>query len=110
LKVGLVPHDKLTELLAMALSGDTIQTLRCARQLIGTGIEPQTFVSQLVSHITNILFSEADAVPETSSSTHLSTDKELLQGGTQLSKLHLIIFITIVHKSTHTHTQICTYT
>lgn len=78
LKVGLVPHDKLTELLAMALSGDSIQTLRCARQLIGTGIEPQMLVSQLISHITNILFSEDDAVPETSSSTHLSTDKELL--------------------------------
>lgn len=77
MKVGLVPHDKLTELLTMALSGDTIQTLRCARQLIGTGIEPQTFVSQLVSHITNILFSEADAVPESSSSSHLSIDKEL---------------------------------
>ncbi|XP_062030073.1 protein STICHEL-like 2 isoform X2 [Rosa rugosa] len=81
--VGLVPHDKLTELLTMALSGDTMQTLRCARQLIGTGIEPQMFVSQLVSHITNMLFSEADAVPETSSSTHLSTDKELLQGGSE---------------------------
>ncbi|KAL6176275.1 hypothetical protein ACLB2K_052909 [Fragaria x ananassa] len=40
----------------MALSGDTVQTLRCARQLIGTGVEPQMFVSQLVSHITTMLF------------------------------------------------------
>ncbi|ERN11484.1 hypothetical protein AMTR_s00022p00099080 [Amborella trichopoda] len=55
LQVGLVPDSKLTELLNMALSGDTARTVCCTRELIGSGVEPVALISQLASLITDIL-------------------------------------------------------
>ncbi|KAF8406786.1 hypothetical protein HHK36_008878 [Tetracentron sinense] len=84
LQVGLVPHNKLIDLLTTAISADTIKTIRLAMGLIASGVEPHTLVSQLASLITEILSGAAS-----SSSAGSSKDKTLLRKGPQLSKLLL---------------------
>ncbi|KAA8528828.1 hypothetical protein F0562_036183 [Nyssa sinensis] len=81
--VGLVPHNKLIDLLTTAISGDTIKTIRYTRELMATGVEPQALVSQLASLITDI-FSGA-AVADSSSSAGPSSNKGLLRGRSQLT-------------------------
>ena len=54
LQVGLIPHNQLLDLLAAAVSGDTINTIRYVKKL-SECIEPSSFVSQLVNLVTNLL-------------------------------------------------------
>ncbi|KAI3724746.1 hypothetical protein L2E82_36534 [Cichorium intybus] len=63
--VGLIPEDKLLELLAVAVSGDTINTIRYAKKL-SESVEPSSFVSQLANLITKIL-SESEVSDSSSS-------------------------------------------
>eukprot|EP01018_Ginkgo_biloba_P031901 Gb_11323 [translate_table: standard] len=53
--VGLIPNDKLVDLLDLALSADTVKTVRSTREIIDSGIEPLALVAQLASLITDIL-------------------------------------------------------
>ncbi|XAR64315.1 DNA-directed DNA polymerase [Bertholletia excelsa] len=53
--VGLLPQNKLADLLATAISGDTINTIRYTRELIATGVEPQILISQLASLAADII-------------------------------------------------------
>ncbi|KAI5070375.1 hypothetical protein GOP47_0014718 [Adiantum capillus-veneris] len=53
--VGSVSDDKLLSLLDLALSADTVSTVRRARELIDSGIEPLDLMSQLATLITDIL-------------------------------------------------------
>ncbi|OVA09308.1 DNA polymerase III [Macleaya cordata] len=81
--VGLVPHNKLLDLLTTAISSDTIKTVRSTRELIVSGVQPQTLVSQLASLITVILSGATEAA--TSSSPTSSKDNRLLRNGSQLT-------------------------
>ncbi|KAF6149387.1 hypothetical protein GIB67_016925 [Kingdonia uniflora] len=80
--VGLVPHSKLLDLLRTAITSDTIKTVRTTRELIASGVQPQSLVSQLASLVTEILSGAADA---TSSSAGSSKDMRLLRNGSQLT-------------------------
>ncbi|KAJ9541963.1 hypothetical protein OSB04_028469 [Centaurea solstitialis] len=60
--VGLIPQNKLLDLLAVAISGDTINTIRYAKKL-SASVEPASFLSQLATLVTNVLL-------ESSSSPH----------------------------------------
>ncbi|XP_073101245.1 protein STICHEL-like [Elaeis guineensis] len=53
--VGLASHDKLSHLLEAALVGNSLETVRCTKDLIACGIEPQDLVSQLASLVMEIL-------------------------------------------------------
>jgi DNA polymerase III gamma/tau subunit len=53
--VGLVPDNKLLDLLDLALSADTANTVRCMRELLDLGVDALSLVTQLASLITNIL-------------------------------------------------------
>jgi DNA polymerase III gamma/tau subunit len=53
--VGLVLDNKLLELLDLALSADTANTVRCMRELLDLGADALSLVTQLASLITNIL-------------------------------------------------------
>ncbi|KAJ0964971.1 hypothetical protein J5N97_026109 [Dioscorea zingiberensis] len=53
--LGLVPHDKLTQLLEAALTGNSIEAVRRTRELIACGIEPKIVVSQLATLVTETL-------------------------------------------------------
>lgn len=56
LQVGLVPQNKLIDLLGAAVSGETIKTIRFTKEVMITGgVEPRAVVSQLSSLITDIL-------------------------------------------------------
>ncbi|KAL5713662.1 hypothetical protein ACHQM5_015718 [Ranunculus cassubicifolius] len=82
--VGLVPHNKLLDLLTTVLSADTIKTVKTTRELIASGVHPQSILSQLASLITDIL-SGAAATATTSSLAGSSKDKRLSTSGSQLS-------------------------
>ncbi|CAM6035939.1 unnamed protein product [Sphagnum compactum] len=63
--VGLIPDGKLLELLDLALSAEAGNTVRFMRELLKSGVEPLSLVSQLASLITNILAGSFDVHPET---------------------------------------------
>ncbi|GLJ23195.1 hypothetical protein SUGI_0438200 [Cryptomeria japonica] len=53
--VGLVPDERLVTLLGLALSADTLGTVRSIREIIESGVQPLVLVEQLASLITDIL-------------------------------------------------------
>uniref|UniRef100_A0A0D9V5A3 Uncharacterized protein n=1 Tax=Leersia perrieri TaxID=77586 RepID=A0A0D9V5A3_9ORYZ len=53
--VGLVSDDKLVNLLDLALSADTVNTVKTLRDITETGVEPLALMSQLATIITDIL-------------------------------------------------------
>ncbi|EFJ14200.1 hypothetical protein SELMODRAFT_423688 [Selaginella moellendorffii] len=53
--VGLLPDDKLMDLLDFALSGDTVSTVKSVRNLLESGVEPLALMSQLATLITDML-------------------------------------------------------
>ncbi|CAK9194661.1 unnamed protein product [Sphagnum troendelagicum] len=63
--VGLVPDGKLLDLLDLALSAEAGNTVRFMRDLLKSGLEPLSLLSQLASLITNILAGTFDVHPET---------------------------------------------
>ena len=52
---GLIPDEKLVNLLDMALAADTVNTVKGMRSLLDAGIDALSLVAQLASLITNIL-------------------------------------------------------
>ncbi|KAJ7298045.1 hypothetical protein O6H91_11G107800 [Diphasiastrum complanatum] len=52
---GLIPKDKLLELLDMAMSGQTVDTVKMVRELLVSGIEALALISQLATLITDFL-------------------------------------------------------
>lgn len=55
MQIGSVSDDELIELLDLALSSDTANTVRKARELMGTRVDPLQLVSQLANLIMDIL-------------------------------------------------------
>ncbi|XP_072953916.1 protein STICHEL-like 4 [Typha angustifolia] len=53
--VGLVSDEKLVDLLDLALSADTVHTVKSLREVIEAGVEPLALMSQLATIITDIL-------------------------------------------------------
>ncbi|KAG8086169.1 hypothetical protein GUJ93_ZPchr0010g9924 [Zizania palustris] len=53
--VGLVSDDKLVDLLDLALSADTVNTVKTLRDITETGVEPLALMSQIATIITDIL-------------------------------------------------------
>lgn len=53
--VGLVSDEKLVDLLDVALSADTVDTIKSLREIIESGVEPLALMSQLATLITDIL-------------------------------------------------------
>ncbi|KAG1346540.1 protein STICHEL-like 3 [Cocos nucifera] len=53
--VGLVSDEKLVDLLDLALSADTVNTVKSLREIMETGVEPLALMSQLATIITDIL-------------------------------------------------------
>lgn len=69
MQVGSVSDDELIELLDLALSSDTTNTVRRARELMGSAIDPLQLVSQLANLIMDILSGRCQsAVTEVSKS------------------------------------------
>lgn len=79
--VGVVSDEKLLDLLETALSADTSRTVRRTRELIDSGIEPMTLMSQLATLIMDILagsYKLADVKPKgTFLRRHALTEEEL---------------------------------
>ncbi|XP_011629383.2 protein STICHEL-like 4 isoform X1 [Amborella trichopoda] len=53
--VGLISEEKLVDLLDLALSADTVNTVKSIRELMEAGVEPLALMSQLATIITDIL-------------------------------------------------------
>lgn len=53
--MGVVSDEKLLELLELALSSDTAETVKRARQLMDAGVDPMVLMSQLASLIMDII-------------------------------------------------------
>ncbi|XP_044489663.1 protein STICHEL [Mangifera indica] len=53
--VGVVSDDKLLELLELAMSSDTAETVKRARELMDSGVDPMVLTSQLASLIMDII-------------------------------------------------------
>ncbi|OAY46617.1 protein STICHEL [Manihot esculenta] len=53
--VGVVPDEKLLELLKLSMSSDTAETVKRARNLMDSGVDPMVLVSQLASLIMDII-------------------------------------------------------
>ncbi|KAI8567949.1 hypothetical protein RHMOL_Rhmol02G0160800 [Rhododendron molle] len=64
--VGLISDEKLIELLDLALSADTVNTVKNLRQIIESGVEPLALMSQLATLITDILAGSVDLLKERS--------------------------------------------
>lgn len=53
--IGLIPHEKLVDLLDFALAADTENIVKTTREIIDSGIQPLAIVSQLAALIMDIL-------------------------------------------------------
>ncbi|XP_076941110.1 protein STICHEL-like 3 [Bidens hawaiensis] len=53
--VGLISDDKLVDLLDLALSADTVNTVKYLREIMESGVEPLALMSQLATVVTDIL-------------------------------------------------------
>ncbi|CAA0827538.1 Protein STICHEL-like 3 [Striga hermonthica] len=62
--VGLVSDEKLVDLLDLALSADTVNTVKNLRDIMESGIEPLALMSQLATVITDILAGSYDFMKE----------------------------------------------
>ncbi|VFQ88487.1 unnamed protein product [Cuscuta campestris] len=58
--VGLISDEKLVDLLDLALSADTANTVRNLREIMESGVEPLALMSQLATVITDILAGSYD--------------------------------------------------
>ncbi|KAL1534958.1 protein STICHEL-like [Salvia divinorum] len=62
--MGVVSEDKLLELLELAMSSNATETVRRAREIMDSGVDPLVLISQLVTLIVDIIagtYSKADA-------------------------------------------------
>lgn len=64
LQVGLVSDEKLVDLLDLALSADTVNTVKNLRDIMESGVEPLALMSQLATVITDILAGSYDFTRE----------------------------------------------
>ncbi|XP_047333163.1 protein STICHEL-like 4 [Impatiens glandulifera] len=62
--VGLISDEKLVDLLDLALSADTTNTVKTLREIMESGGEPLAFMSQLATVITDILAGSHDFIKE----------------------------------------------
>ncbi|XVF25601.1 hypothetical protein REPUB_Repub13aG0226000 [Reevesia pubescens] len=62
--VGLISDEKLVDLLDIALSADTVNTVKSLRVIMETGVEPLALMSQLATVITDILAGSYDFTKE----------------------------------------------
>uniref|UniRef100_A0A6N2N940 Uncharacterized protein n=1 Tax=Salix viminalis TaxID=40686 RepID=A0A6N2N940_SALVM len=62
--VGLISDEKLVDLLDLALSADTVNTVKNLRVIMETGVEPLALMSQLATVITDILAGSYDFTKE----------------------------------------------
>ncbi|XP_057797639.1 protein STICHEL-like 4 isoform X2 [Salvia miltiorrhiza] len=62
--VGLVSDEKLVDLLDLALSADTVNTVKNLRDIMESGVEPLALMSQLATVITDILAGSYDITKE----------------------------------------------
>ncbi|KAL5982801.1 hypothetical protein ACLOJK_016878 [Asimina triloba] len=65
--VGIVLDEKLLDLLALAMSSDTAETVKRARELMGSAVDPVTLMSQLAGLIRDIIggtYRSGDAKPD----------------------------------------------
>ncbi|XXG67534.1 hypothetical protein AAC387_Pa06g0859 [Persea americana] len=53
--VGLISDEKLVDLLDLALSADTVNTVKSLREIVEAGVEPLALMSQLATVISDIL-------------------------------------------------------
>ncbi|KAH1091098.1 hypothetical protein J1N35_018355 [Gossypium stocksii] len=58
--VGLISDEKLVDLLDLALSADTVNTIKSLRVIMETGVEPLALMSQLATVITDVLAGSYD--------------------------------------------------
>ncbi|KAL8045703.1 hypothetical protein ABFX02_08G131600 [Erythranthe guttata] len=64
--VGLISDEKLVDLLDLALSADTVNTVKNLRDIMESGVEPLALMSQLATVITDILAGSYIFVKESS--------------------------------------------
>ncbi|KAI3456112.1 hypothetical protein Pfo_012775 [Paulownia fortunei] len=62
--VGLISDEKLIDLLDLALSADTVNTVKNLRDIMESGVEPLALMSQLATVITDILAGSYDIMKE----------------------------------------------
>ncbi|THG13216.1 hypothetical protein TEA_021344 [Camellia sinensis var. sinensis] len=62
--VGLISDEKLVDLLDLALSADTVNTVKNLREIMESGVEPLALMSQLATVITDILAGSYDLARE----------------------------------------------
>ncbi|KAM3362017.1 protein STICHEL-like 3 [Capsicum galapagoense] len=62
--VGLISDEKLVDLLDLALSADTVNTVKHLREIMESGVEPLALMSQLATVITDILAGSYDFTKE----------------------------------------------
>ncbi|GAB4831466.1 hypothetical protein Ancab_005483 [Ancistrocladus abbreviatus] len=62
--VGLISDEKLVDLLDLALSADTVNTVKNLREIMETGVEPLALMSQLATVITDVLAGSYDFTRE----------------------------------------------
>ncbi|GER28463.1 replication factor C / DNA polymerase IIIgamma-tau subunit [Striga asiatica] len=62
--VGLISDEKLVDLLDLALSADTVNIVKNLRDIMESGVEPLTLMSQLATVITDILAGSYDFMKE----------------------------------------------
>lgn len=60
LQIGLISDEKLVDLLDIALSADTVNTVKNLRHIMESGVEPLALMSQLATLITDILAGSYD--------------------------------------------------
>ena len=54
-QMGVVSDEKLLELLELAMSSDTAETVKRARELMDSGVDPIVLMSQLATLIMDII-------------------------------------------------------
>lgn len=55
MQIGIVSDERLLDLLELAMSSDTAETVRRARELMDSGVDPMALMSQLAGLIMDII-------------------------------------------------------
>ncbi|AED95289.1 AAA-type ATPase family protein [Arabidopsis thaliana] len=77
--VGLISDEKLVDLLDLALSADTVNTVKNLRIIMETGLEPLALMSQLATVITDILAGSYDFTKDQLSKEDMEKLKQALK-------------------------------
>lgn len=97
MQMGVVSEDKLLELLELAMSSNATETVRRARELMDSGVDPLVLISQLVTIIVDIIAGTYPNVDAKNTYTFFGGRTRKFIAVTPFVVLHLAFHLKIIY-------------